>query len=406
MGSMSKSKTPLTSRARAPPTPEFKTYKPVRSIKVPSKSSTKIFKSKTGKSYTAPKKYTKYGTGARTSPGDTKGPWNPVTRTGPKSITKSGRSRSRASSMGSRGSRYDEEEQIVYYDQPQKKKSSCSLCLWLLVILALALLLFPILYFTIFHNREENTSSAEGRTGVTTGHGTGAGGSNTGSGGSASGGSGTGSSSGSRSGRGFYEVRSDRLYTWSWNDNGSMKSYNKAVSWYIEQQQRGGYNTFHIDIGNDQVFEIDIGACRQYSLKWDQGKGHRARGRNYVRTGKYRTMKRNWTSGRQANRFNPRNHWQWQNDSGYWKAYTRQVSDWIEACQKFDIKNPIIDIGHDMVFKIDFYAKKQMSLKWNNGSHKTGYNGYKTTGKTRQIKRSSGKSSNTSNSQKIRISVN
>merc|ERR1712096_415932 len=93
--------------------------------------------------------------GAKTCPGNTRGPWSPITRGGARPISRAssaGVSRASSKSRRSGESYVDVEEEIVYVDEevPRKKSSGCGCLFWVLILLAVALLIFLILWFTIF----------------------------------------------------------------------------------------------------------------------------------------------------------------------------------------------------------------------------------------------------------------
>jgi len=293
-------------------------------------------------------------------------------------------------------------EEHVYVHKEKSKKCSCFF--WILVLLAAALLIFVILHFVISHTKNRN---AKGKTNGNSQQ------SNQGSGGNSGGNSG---------GSGFHPVKPGQRYRWDWvNHDGTENNYSDGVSWLLEECQRNGIPSFLIDIGNDRIFEVDVQEKLQHNLKWVPGHrswfltwvpGHHEvdSDNKYIRCEAEvkapRVIKRVEIDGDANERFTPEHHWEWKNKSGEWKPYSRPVSDWMEYCFEKDVHNrePIFDIGQDIMFQADLRKKLQRSLVWKDGSHRSSTSGsYSTSKITREMRRVEGESPNSNNHQQIRI---
>lgn len=208
----------------------------------------------------------------------------------------------------------------------------------------------------------------------------------------------------------IHDVNKHKRYHWEWVDrNGKQKRYPPEVSWLFEQIQRGDIRSFYIDLGGDRVFEADLENCKQHNLKWKLGKGHATKGGRYARCSKKepREMVRVAKKGKQAERFEPDHHWEWQDKKGKWHSYDSQVSDWLEYVNEKNLLDrcPIIDIGNDMIFKLDLNREKQISMQWKGDRHGTSDGEYVPVkpAKSRKMRREGGACPKTNNHQRVRI---
>jgi len=349
-----------------------------------SKSSTKYtvpVKSGSGKSFRS-KTW-----GAKTCPGNTNR-WNPVTRSG----------RSSTARTPSRRSRGDEsyisvEDEIVYVDQERKRKGCCGPLFWCLVLLATALLIFLILWFTIFQYWGEGSQTNNGGTNVVNAEGD--------------------------------------VYQYFWHETNEQnadghyinpKPYSDAVCWYMNQQKINKKPKFLIDAGGDWLFEIDMTNMVQRSIKWS-GNGHKWFGSNYSTEGmKARPITYKIVAPSapfyQKMAHAPTGYWQWQDEkitgNDKWRNYSPEVSDYITCQAKLGVNTCLVDAGQDRIFKIKFAglmgqptSGQQLSTRFTEGKHTKLRNGkYKETGKSRAIRwveNSDGKPVGTGN--RLRIST-